>query len=119
MARTEKIILRPQQLTRRALAFGSLGRVKLAPHELEQLLGNFQNETGPGCKYQESSNDDEDYFGRRRINRTQRINVIWSFIPTLPISILLSSPWHNLNYDKLEAKSGKEYEITPPAIAVV
>jgi hypothetical protein len=106
-------------LARSAFAFGSLGRVKLAPHELEQSLGNFQNETGPGCKCQESSYDDEDYFGRRRINRTQRINVIRSFIPTLPISILSSPPWRNLHNDKLEAKSGKENDITNPAIAVV
>jgi hypothetical protein len=44
MARTEKIFLPPQHLSRRAIAFGSLGRAKLAPDELEQLLRIFRNE---------------------------------------------------------------------------
>jgi hypothetical protein len=57
MARTEKIFLPPQHLARRAIAFGSLGRAKLAPDELERLLGIFQKEkfllvVGPNVKNQ-------------------------------------------------------------------
>jgi hypothetical protein len=44
MARTEKIFLPPKHLARRAIAFGSLGRAKLAPDEFEQLLQIFRKE---------------------------------------------------------------------------
>lgn len=44
MARTEKIFLPPAHLDRRANAFGSLSRAKLAPDELQELLKIFENE---------------------------------------------------------------------------
>ena len=44
MARTEKIFLPPKHLARRNIAFGSLGRARLAPDELELLIDIFQNE---------------------------------------------------------------------------
>jgi hypothetical protein len=44
MARKEQIFLPPKHLARRAIAFGSLGRAKLSPDELRQLLDIFQNE---------------------------------------------------------------------------
>jgi hypothetical protein len=44
MARTEMIFLPPQHLARRTIAFGSLGRAKLAPDELATLLEIFNNE---------------------------------------------------------------------------
>ena len=44
MARTERIFLPPKRLARRANAFGSLGRTKLSPAELERLLQIFAKE---------------------------------------------------------------------------
>jgi hypothetical protein len=40
----ERIFLPPKRLARRALAFGSLGRARLAPTELSSLMDMFQNE---------------------------------------------------------------------------
>eukprot|EP00544_Gedaniella_sp_CCMP2646_P002428 CAMPEP_0202506210 /NCGR_PEP_ID=MMETSP1361-20130828/49597_1 /ASSEMBLY_ACC=CAM_ASM_000849 /TAXON_ID=210615 /ORGANISM="Staurosira complex sp., Strain CCMP2646" /LENGTH=238 /DNA_ID=CAMNT_0049140149 /DNA_START=60 /DNA_END=777 /DNA_ORIENTATION=- len=55
MARTEKIFLPPQHLTRRAIAFGSVGRAKLSPSELQELMDLFYKErfllvVGPNVK---------------------------------------------------------------------
>lgn len=55
MARTEKIFLPPQHLTRRAIAFGSVGRAKLSPSELQELMDLFHKErfllvVGPNVK---------------------------------------------------------------------
>lgn len=55
MARTEKIFLPPKHLTRRAIAFGSMGRAKLSPEELVKLLQLFRKErfllvVGPNVK---------------------------------------------------------------------
>lgn len=44
MAKREMIFLPPQHLQRRAIAFGSLSRAKLAPDELLDLLEIFQKE---------------------------------------------------------------------------
>jgi hypothetical protein len=44
MAKTEKIFLPPKHLARNTIAFGSLGRAKLAPDELQELLKLFENE---------------------------------------------------------------------------
>jgi len=44
MAQTEKIIKPPALLSRRAFAFGSLGRARLQPDELFDILDIFQNE---------------------------------------------------------------------------
>lgn len=44
MARKERIFLPPQHLRRRTLVFGSLGRAKLNPEELLQLMKLFSNE---------------------------------------------------------------------------
>ena len=44
MARTERIFLPPKRLARRATAFGSLGRTKLSPQELDRLLEIFAKE---------------------------------------------------------------------------
>lgn len=44
MAKNEKIFLPPAHLHRRAIAFGSLSRAKLAPDELQELLTIFENE---------------------------------------------------------------------------
>lgn len=44
MAQTEKILQPPSRLSRRAFAFGSLGRAKLSPEELSQLLRIFSYE---------------------------------------------------------------------------
>ena len=44
MAKEEKIFLPPAHLARRANAFGSLSRAKLAPDELQELLKIFENE---------------------------------------------------------------------------
>ena len=54
-ARTEKIFLPPKHLTRRAIAFGSMGRAKLSPSELSSLLQIFHKErfllvVGPNVK---------------------------------------------------------------------
>jgi len=55
MAKTEKIFLPPKHLKRRAIAFGSMGRAKMNPNELSELLGIFQKErfllvVGPNVK---------------------------------------------------------------------
>jgi hypothetical protein len=44
MAVTERIFLPPKRLARRSKAFGSLGRAKLSPTELEKLLHIFRRE---------------------------------------------------------------------------
>ena len=44
MARQEKIILPPAHLSRRVFAFGSLGRAKLDPDEIIELLSIFEGE---------------------------------------------------------------------------
>jgi hypothetical protein len=44
MAVTERIFLPPKNLSRRSKAFGSLGRAKLSPMELEKLLHIFRRE---------------------------------------------------------------------------
>jgi len=44
MAQTEKIFLPPAHLARRAIAFGSLGRAKLSPEELSELMQIFRKE---------------------------------------------------------------------------
>ncbi|KAL7562020.1 hypothetical protein ACA910_011068 [Epithemia clementina (nom. ined.)] len=44
MARTERIFLPPRHLSRRGTAFGSLGRTKMSPQELERLLSIFAKE---------------------------------------------------------------------------
>lgn len=44
MAATERIFLPPENLGRRAIAFGSLSRARLSPDELKELLNIFQNE---------------------------------------------------------------------------
>jgi hypothetical protein len=44
MAETERIFLPPKRLSQRALAFGSLGRAKLTPAELTELMTIFQKE---------------------------------------------------------------------------
>mmetsp|Transcript_7612 Transcript_7612/g.10828 ORF Transcript_7612/g.10828 Transcript_7612/m.10828 type:complete len:660 (-) Transcript_7612:228-2207(-) len=44
MSKSEKIFLPPQDLERRAIAFGSMGRAKLAPDELSNLMTIFSNE---------------------------------------------------------------------------
>ena len=44
MAQTEKILQPPSRLSRRAFAFGSLGRARLCPEELSQLLNIFSYE---------------------------------------------------------------------------
>jgi hypothetical protein len=44
MALTERIFLPPKNLSRRSKAFGSLGRAKLSPTELEKLLHIFRRE---------------------------------------------------------------------------
>jgi len=44
LAVKERIFLPPRHLTRRAIAFGSLGRAKLSPAELNQLLDIFSRE---------------------------------------------------------------------------
>jgi hypothetical protein len=44
MAETERIFLPPKHLCRRSEAFGSLGRAKLSPMELSNLLRVFQRE---------------------------------------------------------------------------
>mmetsp|Transcript_23624 Transcript_23624/g.68009 ORF Transcript_23624/g.68009 Transcript_23624/m.68009 type:complete len:603 (+) Transcript_23624:247-2055(+) len=43
-AKSEKIFLPPCHLARRAIAFGSLGRAKLAPDELSELMQIFRKE---------------------------------------------------------------------------
>ena len=43
-AKTEKIFLPPCHLARRAIAFGSLGRAKLAPDELSELMRIFRRD---------------------------------------------------------------------------
>jgi len=43
-ARSEKIFLPPSHLARRGIAFGSLGRAKLAPDELSELMQIFSKE---------------------------------------------------------------------------
>ena len=55
MAQTEKIFLPPQHLQRRAIAFGSVGRAKLSPTELQDLMHVFRKENfllvvGPNVK---------------------------------------------------------------------
>ena len=42
VAATERIFWPPNRLDRRALAFGSLGRAKLSPMELQELMRIFQ-----------------------------------------------------------------------------
>ena len=44
MAETERIFLPPKRLSRRSLAFGSLGRAKLTPAELTEVMQIFQKE---------------------------------------------------------------------------
>jgi hypothetical protein len=44
MAETERIFLPPKRLSQRALAFGSLGRAKLTPAELTELMTIFKKE---------------------------------------------------------------------------
>jgi len=44
VASDERIFLPPRHLARRAIAFGSLGRAKLAPDELEDLIEVFRRE---------------------------------------------------------------------------
>ena len=44
VAQKEKIFFPPTHLARRAIAFGSIGRAKLAPDELERLLDIFAGE---------------------------------------------------------------------------
>jgi hypothetical protein len=44
MAVTERIFLPPKRLSRRSKAFGSLGRCRLSPTELEQILHIFRRE---------------------------------------------------------------------------
>jgi hypothetical protein len=44
MARIERIFLPPRYLDRRPTAFGSLGRTKLSPQELEHLVQIFAKE---------------------------------------------------------------------------
>jgi hypothetical protein len=56
MAKRERLFWPPQHLARRALAFGSLGRAKLRPQELAQLLKIFKTErfllvVGENSKY--------------------------------------------------------------------
>eukprot|EP00980_Cylindrotheca_fusiformis_P014764 scaffold4025_cov106-Cylindrotheca_fusiformis.AAC.6 len=55
MSRNESIFLPPEHLSRRALAFGSLGRAKLSEQELVRLLDIFEKErfllvVGPNVK---------------------------------------------------------------------
>ena len=59
MALKERIFLPPQHLARRALAFGSLGRARLSPDELTQLMRIFSKErfllvVGANVKHAES-----------------------------------------------------------------
>ncbi|GMH51383.1 hypothetical protein TrST_g4600 [Triparma strigata] len=44
LAETERVFKPPRHLCRRAIAFGSLGRAKLTPSELKELLGVFEGE---------------------------------------------------------------------------
>ena len=55
MSQSERIFLPPKHLSRRGIAFGSLGRAKLSPNELDRLMSIFATErfllvVGPNVK---------------------------------------------------------------------
>lgn len=74
LAESERIFLPPNHLARRAISFGSLGRAKLEPDELHQLIDTFRNEKYMLVVGQDVKNKRRSTTLRKDINRVKYLS---------------------------------------------
>jgi len=74
MAKGERIFLPPNHLARRGISFGSLGRAKLAPDELHELMNIFAKEKFMLVVGKDVKNKRTGKWLRRKHNSVQKIS---------------------------------------------